>query len=147
MLTREAFREGIDRMELRFDRRLKSGALDEYYDYLKMKLTDRQYIAASRVLFAESIRYPRPVDFVENSPPSEAEYQGERDHNPYEPVKLYVKQGSEAHMQYLRIWAERDRSGIEVPTESRDGYPAPTVVVLVPEEWEAQMSQQKMGVI
>jgi hypothetical protein len=146
MLSDLAFQEGIKRIESRFDKKLKVSALKEYYDYLKLKLTDEQFIAASRALFAESTRYPRPVDFVEAAPPNDPVYRGEQDGNPYEPVKLYVKEGSSAHKQYLRVWAQRDRDGVQVPSHSRDGFPAPVVVVLAPDEWEAQMSRQKMGV-
>jgi len=146
MLSMPAFALGIQRIELRFDKKLKSAALDEYYEFLKLKLTDEQFTAASKVLFAESTRYPRPADFLESAPPATPIHRGERAANPDEPVRIEVKEGSTAHKHWLRIFAERQRDGVEVPTESRDGYPAPVVVVLAPDEWEAQMSRQKMGV-
>ena len=147
MLSMEAFRDAIVRIELRFDKKLKAAALDEYYEFLKLKLNDSQMRAASKVLFAESQRYPRPADFLEAAPPLDREPYHEQDHDPYEPVRIYIKEGSRAHQQWLKVFNERDRSGLQVPTESRDGYPTPQVIFLEPEEWEAQMSRQRMGVI
>jgi hypothetical protein len=147
MVSREAFRDALTRIELRFDRKLKGAALEEYYDFLKLKLTDEQIHIASKTLFAESTRYPRPVDFLEAAPPAESQHYTEEDRNPFIPVKLYIKESSRAHQEWIRTCNERDRAGVVVPTESRDGYPAPVVVVLPAEEWEAQMSRQRMGVI
>jgi len=147
MLSKEAFKDGMQRIELRFDKKLKGGGLDEYYAFLKLKLTDTQFISASKTLFAESTRYPRPVDFIEAAPPADPVHRMEQVQSPYEPVKIYVKEGSAAHAKYRRTWNDRARDGVEVPLVSRDGYPAPVVVVLEPNEWEAVMSQQKMGLI
>lgn len=147
MLTREAFRDAMKRIELRFDKKPKGAALEEYYEYLKLKLSDEQMRIASKTLFAESTRYPRPVDFIEAAPPTESKSYTEEDRNPFIPVKLYIKESSRAHQEWIRTCNERDRAGVVAPTESRDGYPAPVVVVLPPEEWEAQMSRQRMGAV
>jgi len=147
MLTKQAFAQGMKRVELRFDKKLKMEALEEYYEFLKYKLTDDQMEAASKRVFAEASRYPRPADFIEAAPPPEVKYQGEREDNPFVPVRIPILAGSKAHRTWLRTCEERDRAGIHIPSHNRDGFPAPVVVVLSPDEWEAELHRKRIKAI
>ena len=65
-------------------------------------------------------------------------------YNPFVPVRIPVREGSKAHREWERVWETRKKNGVEVPTHNRDGYPAPVVVVLSTEEWEAEVSRKRM---
>ena len=111
-LTESAFRNGISKLTVRFELPKRRGAalMDELYDYLKRRITDQQFQAACETLFAEALRFPRPIDFLENAP----------DYEPMRPMisagvpdpkvnvtRILVRRGSPEHRKWMRTLEER----------------------------------------
>lgn len=152
MLSKSAFAVGIQRIELRFPKqKMPSGALDEYYDWLRWKLTDEQFLEASKVLFAEATRYPRPLDFIQAAPELETQRIPEEDRDrAYEAPEILVLRGSKAHKRWLRQFADRERAGVtdadlRTPTHECYGYPLPVLRVVTEQELEALTHERMMG--
>ena len=111
-LTESAFQNGMSKLTVRFDLPKRRGAalMDELYDYLKRRITDQQFLASCETLFAEALRFPRPIDFLENAP----------DYEPLRPMisagvpdpkvdapRILVRRGSLDHRKWIRTLEER----------------------------------------
>lgn len=148
-LSEMVFAEGVRKLALRFKLPSRE-TLDAYYRYLRPRFSNDKFLEVCSVLFARARRFPIPYDFVENAPPEpppspEAlDDQGPMD--PREPVKIYIKRGSPAHRRWEAQLSFREKRGYEVPRYNREGYAAPVVVVLGPEEYDARVARKKMGI-
>ena len=115
-LTESAFQNGMSKLTVRFELPKRRGAalMDELYDYLKRRITDEQFQAACETLFAEALRFPRPIDFLENAPDYEPMRQmisaGVPDPKLDAP-RILVRRGSPEHRKWLRDLEDRKVAG------------------------------------
>ncbi len=125
-LSESAFRNGISKLTVRFDLPKKRGSalLDELYAYLEHRISDVQFVASCEVLFAEALRFPRPVDFLENAPEYAPETPliaaGVSDPK-RDAVAILVRRGSREHKGWLRTLEERKGAG-QFFTRDEAGY-------------------------
>jgi hypothetical protein len=132
-LSRSAFADGMKKLSLRF--KLPSrDTLEAYYGYLTRRFSDEQFVETCGILFAKSRRFPIPHDFIENAPPRDVPMRLDDERkspNPYEPVIIRVKKGTQAHRRWENTFEERARLGVTDPRPQRwidEGYPSPEVV-------------------
>lgn len=115
-LSEPAFKTGMRRLDGRFTLP-KPASLDQLYEYLEHRLTDRMFAEALEKLWAEAHRFPRPYDFIEAAPP----------YDPYEeegslflpprrcpvsdPPRIAVRRGSDRHREWQRVLEQRRSHG------------------------------------
>lgn len=135
-LAKSAFADGIRKLSLRF-KVPGIDTLEAYYQYLRRRFTDEQFIETCGILFATSRRFPIPHDFVESAPPRLAAFRVDPDitpsDNPFEPVAIRVKKGTQAHRAWRDQFEARERVGITETRPTRwieEGFPAPEVVFI-----------------
>jgi hypothetical protein len=122
----------MSKLGLRF-KMPKIELLEAYYQYLCRRFSDEQFIETCTILFAKSRRFPIPADFIEHAPPREVPFRVDEErrvHNPYEPVIIRVKKGTQAHRAWREQFEARERVGITEVRPQRwidDGYPSPQV--------------------
>jgi hypothetical protein len=131
-LSRSAFQDGLKKLALRF-KLPKAELLEAYYQYLRPRFSDEQFIETCGVLFAQSRRFPIPHDFVESAVPREGFVRDDRFDeidNPFVPHVITVRKGTQAYRKWQTIFEARDKAGI---TETRPqryidaGFAAPVV--------------------
>lgn len=126
-LSESAFETGISKLSVRFDLGKKGRSvelLDQLYAYLKTRISDVQFVRSCETLFAEAVRFPRPVDFLENAPdyePNRPMIAGPVPDPTVDAARILVRRGSVEHKKWMRTLEER-RAARQYFTRDEAGY-------------------------
>lgn len=69
MIAAEVFAEKFEVICSRFNRDVDPEEAHRYYDYLTVRMDTAQFERASKVIWAESSRFPKPADFIVHAGP------------------------------------------------------------------------------
>lgn len=106
-LGQGTFYEGIETLRTRF-RNVPEKALEGYYSTLRYRLSDAQYRASVKKLFAEARSFPRPIEFIESAPQDLADADFDiAARDPYWQRVSYVLRASKEGQLWRRVFAER----------------------------------------
>lgn len=125
MISHEVFAHWWNMLDEHFHGRRSQMQRDGYWNYLRPRLDDERFEAASRTIWAEDDHFPKPHRFVEAAPSLGVDHMlGEaEDYDPHEPTIIYVKRRSRAGRQMMAQFKRREEQEYIVESETPRPYP------------------------